>query len=257
MGMKGSVNTEVMMMTNKDKYDFKAVLFDLDGTLLRAQMTEFIPRYVHALATYCAGRVKPRKFEKAMLAAIRDLIHTQGNGSTTNEERVFAAMQRDLGLPEGLLRDSLNHFEQNGLAELQELIRPVPLAKKILSSCAEKGLPLVLATNPVFPMFMIQARMVWAGLDEADFTHVTSYENSYHCKPQSGYFSDIATLLEVPAEKCLMVGNDINHDLAAVAVGMKAYLVDTWLVERGGPEWPCEYRGDHSALQEFLEEHLS
>jgi FMN phosphatase YigB (HAD superfamily) len=166
-------------------------------------------------------------------------------------------MQYELALPETLLRESLAHFEQNGLAELQELIRPVPLAKQIIAECSEKKVPLVLATNPVFPKFMIQARMQWAELDEASFTHVTSYENSHYCKPQAGYFRDIAKLLDLPVEKCLMVGNDLSHDLAAVGVGMTTYLVDTWLVERGGPEWPCEYRGDHGGLQKFLAEHLS
>lgn len=239
------------------KYDFAAVLFDLDGTLLRAQMTEFIPRYVHALAAYCADYVKPKKFEKAMLLAIRDLIHTQGDGMLTNEQRVYATMQRELDLPQELLRDSLAHFEEHDLENLKELIRPVPLAQQIVADCHRKGIPLVLATNPVFPCFMIKARMQWADLDEHAFVHVTSYENSHHCKPQPGYFNEIAKLLDVAPEQCLMVGNDLNHDLAAVGVGMKTYLVDTWLVERGGPEWPCEYRGDHGALQEFLEQHLA
>lgn len=239
------------------KYNFKAVLFDLDGTLLRAQMTEFIPRYVHALATYCADYVKPKKFEKAMLMAIHTLINKQGDGEATNEERVYATMQHELGLPEELLRDSLAHFEKHSLPDLQELIRPIPLAQQIVTECRQKGVPLVLATNPVFPRFMIQARMRWADLDESFFVHLTSYENSHHCKPQPGYFRDIAELLEVEPEQCLMVGNDLNHDLAAVAVGMKAYLVDTWLVERGEPEWPCEYRGDHGALQEFLAQQLA
>lgn len=245
------------MTENVINYDFQAVLFDLDGTLLRAQMTTFIPRYVHALADYCADRVKPKKFEKAMLSSIRKLIHEEGDSVATNEERVYASMKRELNLPEEMIRDSLDHFEQNGLDGLQDLIHPVPLAQKIIADCAQKDVPLILATNPVFPRFMIQARMKWAGLKEASFTHVTSYENSYHCKPQLGYFRDLVDMLGIAPEKCLMVGNDINHDLAAVGVGMKAYLVDTWLVERGGPEWPCEYRGDHRALQIFLEQHLA
>jgi FMN phosphatase YigB (HAD superfamily) len=238
------------------KNSIEAVLFDLDGTLLRAQMVEFIQRYIHGLATYCADWVKPKKFEKAMFSAICNLIHTESDGSMTNEERIYATMNRELAISESLLRESLTHFEQNGMMELQELIHPIPRAKQIIKDCRQKGIPLVLATNPVFPKFMIQARMQWAELEEDSFKHITSYENSSYCKPQAGYFRDIAELLNVAPENCLMVGNDINHDLAAVAIGMKAYLVDTWLVERSGPEWHCEYRGDHESLQEFLHEHL-
>ena len=106
------------MVETDPKYNFAAVLFDLDGTLLRAQMTEFIPRYVHALAAYCAEYVKPKKFEKAMLMAIRNLIQTQGDGVVTNEERVYAIMERELALPRELLRDSLTQFEEHDLADL-------------------------------------------------------------------------------------------------------------------------------------------
>ncbi len=221
-----------------DNYAFKAVLFDLDGTLLRAQMTTFIPRYVHALADYCADRVKPKKFEKALLTAIRKLIYEEGDGRLTNEERVYQSMEREVGLPAELINDSLSHFERNGLDSLQGLIHPVPLAQKIIAECAAKNVPLVLATNPVFPRFMIQARMRWAGLDEASFAHITSYENSHHCKPHPGYFSDLVSLLDVEPERCLMVGNDINHDLAAVGIGMKPILlIPGWWsgASRNGP----------------------
>lgn len=244
------------MLKRNHENAIEAVLFDLDGTLLRAQMTEFIPRYIHGLAIYCADRVKPKKFEKAMLSAIRELILSEGDGSMTNEERVYATMKRELAIPEALLLESLEHFERNGLAELQELIRPIPLAGQIVKDCRDKGIPLVLATNPVFPRFMIQARMQWAELDEDSFEYLTCYENSRYCKPQPGYFRDIAERLDLEPENCLMVGNDLSHDLAAVAIGMQTFLVDTWLVERGGPEWPCDHRGDHGLLQEFLQRQL-
>ena len=244
------------MAESKQKNTIKAVLFDLDGTLLRAQMREFIPRYIRGLAAYCADVVEPRKFEKTFFRIIRELIHTQGDGLSTNEERVYARLERDLALPESKMRESLAHFGTNDLIELQNLIRPIPLAKQIVKDCHEKGVPLVLATNPVFPMFMIRARMQWAELEEDFFSFITSYENSYFCKPQSGYFEGVAAQLGIAAENCLMVGNDSSHDLAAVAVGMQTYLVDTWLIEREDSDWPCENRGDHSSLQKFLHQEL-
>lgn len=233
---------------------FEAVLFDLDGTLLRAEMSTFIPRYVEALADYCARRVSPARFSRAMLKAIRELILTEGDGRETNEERLYRTLRREIDLPAGLLQDSLEHFSGNGLDGLRHLIRPIPLAQQIVRECREQGVPLVLATNPVFPRFMVAARLAWAGLAEADFAHLTSYENSHYCKPQSGYFRQVAETIGVSPQQCLMVGNDLSHDLAAVAVGMEAFLVDTWVVEREGPTWPCDHRGDHAALQRFLRE---
>ncbi|SDZ82817.1 Phosphoglycolate phosphatase, HAD superfamily [Desulfuromusa kysingii] len=244
------------MSKTRQKNAIKAVLFDLDGTLLRAQMREFIPRYLRALSAYCADTVAPEKFAKTLHGIIRDLIHTEGDGLRTNEERVYSKVDNDLAISESKMRECLAQFEKNDLPGLQSFIRPIPLAKQIIKDCHAAGVPLVLATNPVFPMFMIKARMQWAELEEESFAFMTSYENSYYCKPQSGYFEGIAAQLGLASENCLMVGNDINHDLAAGATGMKTYLVDTWLVDRDGPEWPCENRGDHSSLQKFLQQEL-
>lgn len=244
------------MPEKKHNDTIEAVLFDLDGTLLRAQMKEFISQYIQGLSAHCANRVKPKKFEKTLLKIIHDLIHIEGDGSMTNEERVYAGMRQELALPKSMMDESLAQLKKTGLDRLQQFVQPVPLAKKIVNGCQKKGIPLVLATNPVFPKFMIQARLKWAELKEDSFTYLTSYENSHYCKPHAGYFQAIADKLGIAPENCLMVGNDINHDLAAVAVGMKTFLVDTWLVDRDGPEWPCEHRGDHGSLQRFLQEHL-
>lgn len=231
----------------------KVILFDLDGTLLRVQMTEFIPRYVHGLAACCADSVRPGKFEKAMLGAIRTLIRDEGCREITNEQRVIAYLHQQLAVPAEVIKDSFARFQKDGLSDLEGLVKPIPLARKILEECQERGVPLVLATNPVFPAFMIQARLQWGGLGDLHFAHLTSFENSCFCKPQPGYFQEIAALLKVAPEDCLMVGNDTCHDLSAAAVGMETFLVDTWLVEREDALLPCNNRGDHLELQAFLQ----
>ena len=245
------------MMKSEGGNPIEAILFDLDGTLLRANMQKFIPQYINGLAAYCSRQIKSKQFEKVLLAIIRDLIQTEGDGFTTNEERVYFKMEQELAVPEAMMRAALKQFQQNDLEELQKWIQPIPLAIQIIKECRRKNIPLVLATNPVFPKFMIQARMRWAGLEEESFTYLTSYENSCYCKPQAGYFRTVIDHLGIAAEKCLMVGNDLNHDLAAEAVGIRTYLVDTWLVDRGKPEWSCDNRGDHRSLQLFLQEHLN
>ena len=242
------------MPSRDGKEKVEAILFDLDGTLLRVQMDHFIPRYVERLAAYCSPQVKPRRFSRTMLEAIRCLIMEEGNGSSSNEQRLFALLKQQLGIAETVLIESLEHYAVHHLEELQHLVHPIPLAQRILKDCHRRNIPMVLATNPVFPRFMIEARMVWGGVDRSFFRHITSYENSRYCKPQAGYFREIAALLNIPPQRCLMVGNDSSHDLAAAAIGMQTFLVDTWLVERDEKRWPSHHRGDHRALQQFLEQ---
>jgi FMN phosphatase YigB (HAD superfamily) len=241
----------------RQKSDVRAILFDLDGTLLKVQMSEFIPRYIAGLAACCDDLVTPKRFQQAMLGSIRMLIQCAGDGLATNAQRVFAALQERLEVPEEQLRERFEHYRQTGLADLQPLVSPIPLARAILEECRAKQVALVLATNPVFPRFMIDARVAWGNLDQQFFHHQTSFENSRFCKPHPGYFREICTQLGLAPQECLMVGNDTQHDLAASAVGMPTFLVDTWIVEREGPHWPCPNRGDHAALQGYLREVVS
>lgn len=243
-----------MSQQKKKSGAIDAILFDLDGTLLRVQMLDFIPRYIAGLAECCREFAKPKKFERVMLGAIRELIRDNGDGQMTNEQRIYATLQEQLAIPEMALRDSFRKFESDQLESLQDLVHPVPLARKILGECQQYGVPLVLATNPVFPEFMIQARLRWGNLADIPFQHLTSFENSCYCKPQAGYFREIVDQLGLAPERCLMVGNDANQDLSAAAIGIRTFLVDTWAVEREGTSWPCEQRGDHGALQLFLQQ---
>lgn len=231
----------------------KALLFDLDGTLLRVQMGEFIPRYIAGLAACCAQRAKPAAFERAMLGAIRGLIRFDGTGELTNEQRIYRHLQQSLGLEKDFLRDCFARFRTEGLETLAGMVHPIPLARQVLRECLGFSVPIVLATNPVFPSFMIEARLNWGGLGEIDFARTTSFENSCYCKPHPGYFHEVAQAIAVAPEDCLMVGNDTSHDLAAAAVGMRTFLVDTWLVEREDDNWPAPQRGDHRALQLYLQ----
>ena len=242
-------------MNQIDLSHIRAVLFDLDGTLLQVEMSTFIPRYVSGLAKCFEDLVPPKKFRKIFLNGIRELLLGDANGET-NEARLLAALNNDISISLEEFRLRLQHFQVEGVDALADMVVSIPEASTAVEFCRLKGQKLVLATNPVFPMFMIEARRRWSGLGEASFDHVTSFENSCYCKPHQAYFTEVAEAIGVPAEQCLMVGNDSSHDLAAMGVGMTTYLVDTYLVERPGRRWPSDYRGNHSELLTFLTHHL-
>lgn len=242
-------------MSKVDMTHIRAVLFDLDGTLLEVEMGRFIPRYIANLAAVFSDLVSPKKFRKKFHAAMHNLIFGQANGAT-NEERLLTALEQDLAIPAEEFRLRLNRFAEQSAESFAEMVSAVPAAREAVDVCRVRGHKLVLATNPVFPRFMIDARMRWSGLSKGSFDHVTSYENSRYCKPSLAYFEDVVAMIGVPAEQCLMIGNDSSHDLAAMGVGMKTYLVDTYLVERPGRRWPSDFRGNHQQLLAFLREHL-
>jgi FMN phosphatase YigB (HAD superfamily) len=242
-------------MSRCDLSHIRAVLFDLDGTLVEVRMDEFIPRYVAGLAERFSDLVPAKKFTRTFLDGIRELIQGPADG-TTNETRLLRVLERRLSISATDFRLRLRDYRDQGIDELARLVMQIPHAVEAVDHCRRQGLTLVLATNPVFPLFMIDARRRWSGLDDISFDHVSSYENSRYCKPSIAYFEEIAEKIGVPPAACLMIGNDSCHDLAATGAGMTTYLVDTFLVERPGRRWPSDYRGNHTDLLSFLRQNL-
>lgn len=234
---------------------FRAVLFDLDGTLLQVQMQQFIPRYISALHAYCQDLTSHQRLQEAMCAGIHFLLATE-NGVQTNQQRLFEFVAAQLDLNPQLLAQRYADFLASDFEFLATGIQSLSLANALVNICVRAKVPVVLATNPVFPRQLIEARCRWAGIDVAAFDLVTSLENSRYCKPQLGYFYALAEELSIDPQDCLMVGNDTSHDLAAGETGMTTWLVDTWLMVRKGPNFTPNFRGNHQQLHDFLHRHL-
>ncbi|NCO52973.1 MAG: HAD family hydrolase [Deltaproteobacteria bacterium] len=234
---------------------YRAVLFDLDGTLLQVQMHNFIPQYISAFHAYCRDLTSHQRLQTAMRAGIHLLLETE-DGARTNQQRLFDFVAAQLELDVPLLGQRYADFLASDYEFLAPAIESLPLANALVNICTRAKIPVVLATNPVFPRQLIEARCRWAGVDLAAFDLVTSLENSCYCKPQLGYFYALAAHLGVEPQDCLMVGNDTSHDLAAGETGMTTWLVDTWIMVRKGLNFTPHFRGNHQQLYDFLHLHL-
>lgn len=229
----------------------EAILFDLDGTLLQVQMHRFVPLYLRGLSRHFEGVCDSGRFCREVLSAIRLVLQDEVERSS-NEALFFAQLETRLGIDGFRFSAGLTEYCGNGMADLAAAVRPLPLARRALEQAFGLGFKVALATNPVFPRAIIDARLAWAGIDDLPFDHVTSYENSRACKPSPLYFRDLCRELDVPQEACLMVGNDTQHDLCASALGMKTYLMDPWQIRRPGPAYPCHYRGGFAELMQLM-----
>ena len=227
------------------------ILFDLDGTLLEVEMNNFIPAYIAGLGRHFGDLVEPEPFARTMKAAIQILLSVTDE-TITKEAQFLAVLENHLGIPGALFSEHLQAFCDDGLGALAPMVRPVPLARSILEYCFDGGLKVAVATNPVFPRAVIEARLRWAGLADLPFDLVSSYENSRFCKPQGGYFLEVAAVLGLAPAGCVMVGNDTSHDLAARTVGIPTFLVDTFLVDRCQGAFVTDFRGGHDDLLRWL-----
>ena len=89
-----------------------------------------------------------------------------------------------------------------------------PKARETVDTLKGAGYRLALATNPLFPAVATESRIRWAGLEPGDFELYTTYENTGYCKPNPAYYRDLLERLDCDAEDCLMVGNDVEEDMA-------------------------------------------
>ena len=225
--------------------EIKAILFDLDGTLLPLDQAYFIKQYFKSIAGYVATLGKdPQKFMEGMMYGSQAMI--SNDGKVANKELFWNKFFEIVGEYDKDLMDKLDEFYFDGFKKLKEFTSQNPLAVQIIQAARGKGRKVVLATNPVFPMSAQLERLSWIGLSESDFDHITSYDNSHFCKPNPNYYTEICENIGVAPENCLMVGNDESDDMkGAHLAGMECFLVTdnriisdnfVWTGERGSFE---------------------
>ncbi len=233
----------------------KAVLFDLDGTLLPLEQDVFIQTYFDGLVKHLAPHgYDPDTLVRSIWAGTKAMI--QNDGAATNEEvfwNNFAAFFR----PEARRDEPLfDEYYRTEFQKVREVCGCDPMAKTILELLHSAAIPAILATNPLFPAVATHSRIRWAGLQPEDFALITTYDNSRHCKPNLAYYRDILEQLDLDAADCIMVGNDVDEDMIAQQLGMKVFLLTDHLLNKKDTDitrWP---HGGFDSLHRFLKEAL-
>lgn len=249
-------NTEVdNSSVQKEKWrpEMKAILFDLDGTLLPMDTDEFVKVYMKELAKRVAHIHDPQEFSKALWAGTHAMI--KSTDETKSNEQVFQeTFLALLGLEKEQIWPTLDAFYRDVFPSFSYLCEPTPLARKVVEAALAQGFKVAVATNPLFPRTAIDERIRWAGLGDVKFDYVTVYENSFFTKPHLQYYRNICVELGVKPEKCMMVGNDRQEDMTASIIGMRTYLVEGNIIDRGEPSYQVDMQGTLEDLYNLLVE---
>jgi FMN phosphatase YigB (HAD superfamily) len=180
----------------------------------------------------------------------------KNDGTKTNEALFWQVFSSVYGEEKAKADESYFDAFYNspdGFDKVREVMGFAPLASEAVLLVKELGLRPILATNPVFPSIATEKRIKWAGLSPEDFELITSYENSRHTKPNPAYYTDVAAALGVDPGACLMVGNDVGDDMAAEKVGMKVFLLDDCLINKGGEDISKYPHGSFTELLRYVE----
>lgn len=231
----------------------KTVLFDLDGTLLPMDLEKFIEAYFGGLVK----KLVPHGYEPKLLingigAGIKAMV--ANDGSVTNEEVFWKSFSAIVGESVREDEEIFLDFYKNEFQKVKHSCGYEEASRKVIDSLKERGMRIVLATNPLFPSIATESRMRWAGLAPDDFELYTTYENSSFCKPNPKYYEEILGKLGVSAEECLMVGNDVTEDMIAETLGMKVFLLTDCLINKENKDISAFVNGSFPELMEFLTE---
>lgn len=230
----------------------KTVLFDLDGTLLPMDQDEFVKAYFGLLAKKLAPHgYEPQELIGAIWSGTKAMI--KNDGAMTNEQAFWADFAGHYG--ENARKDEplFEEFYATEFGKVQTVCGFDSRAEQTVKQLKDRGIRVVLATNPIFPAIATRQRIAWAGLEPEDFELFTTYENASFCKPNPAYYQQILEKLDLDPRECLMVGNDVGDDMVAEKLGMKVFLLTDCLINKDGTDISRYPHGSFPELEAYLE----
>lgn len=230
----------------------KAVLFDLDGTLLDCDIDLFLVHYTKLLAEAMAEHIPPAVLAKQLFASTEVMVRNV-DPNTTNREAFNGDFYPKVGKPLAEMEPVFERFYRERFPELRAKAKCRPAARLVADAAARRGWDIVVATNPVFPRLAIEERLRWAGVGDLPWKLITSYESMHFCKPNPEYYQEILGLIGRRPEECLMVGNDALEDLVARTLGIWTFLAEDNLIDRGEKGIQPHLRGQLADLLPLIE----
>ena len=187
----------------------RAVLFDLDGTIL--DRLSSLRVYLFKVVDRLPDVFDPIPFVEYMDRLIE--LDEHGHG---DKHEVFPRLEREFGMAPGTWQRLLDDYE----AHFPHVCVPFPKAHQTLARLREDGLKLGLVTNG--PITSQQPKIDGLGIAGYFETVLISGAEGVS-KPDAEIFRRASSRLGVKAEETVMVGDNPVADIGgAMAFGMKA-----------------------------------
>lgn len=212
------------------------LLLDLDDTLLNTNLTAFVPAYFQALAKELAPQLAPDIMFRALIAGT-SLMNESDDFSRSLREVFDSVFYSQLNISREAIEPAIENFYDNVFPTLGGLTTQIPEAKEFVEWAVAKGYRIAIATDPLFPRKATYHRVRWAGFDTQQFELISSYEHFHFSKTHPAYYAEVLGQMGWPDGPILMVGNDLERDIApSKKLGLAAFHVDVESASSAGTE---------------------
>lgn len=255
----------------------KAVLLDLDNTLIRNPDRAFAMAFLQQLDAFVVSQWQHTDFSRHLVSGIKAQQEPR-EPADTNYHVMRKAIQQTLDIDDTELRTILNTFYAEIYPRLRDCISPVHDASVLVDDLLASGYAVVIATNPLYPLDAVQQRLRWGGLpdDPGTYALVTHLDNMHFSKPDPAYFAEILARVGIEPDEAVVIGDSLHNDIEpARQLGLHTYHIspdhnhtitalhdqimrhnwfETLLHRRLQPQMIApQYRGNIGAMYGFLD----
>ena len=203
----------------------KAILFDLDGTLLPMDEEEFTKGYFKLLCLKLSTHgYESDKLIKTVWSGTKLMI--KNDGTKTNVQVFWDCFSEVYGKEKLCDLSVFNDFYVNEFKKTKLFCGENEYAVKLVQTAKKAGFKTILASNPVFPKCGMITRMNFIDLCESDFDYISNYSDSHYSKPNPDFYREILNANGLKPEETIYFCNSLTEDvIPAEKCGIKTCLI--------------------------------
>lgn len=207
------------------KKNYKAILIDLDGTLLgskgRLLTWSFLFFFYLAFRKERLSLFQTFSFLKSLRRAIE-----KAGGGETNFDRAIAVGREYLSGTRQEVEEKMSRKMLWVFKKVRFCFYPFKNSSEVNALLNELSeYRLILATNPAWPKECVYERISWSGIDVTHFDMITTSDQMHFSKPNIEYYEELLEKLEMPAEQVLMIGDSPVKDGVCTKAGIAFFQV--------------------------------
>ncbi len=192
----------------------KAVLLDLDNTLLKNPDENFARAYLGLADQFFEERWNLSEFSHLLLQGIQSVV-TSHDPTRTNANVLLDLISNATGQSEPEIRATFSDFYNTAYPTLSKCTEISPFAPHLVAALRESNYAIIIATNPIYPPEAVRQRLAWAGLPDSldNYALVTHADNMHFAKPDPAYYIEAVARVGVEPDEAIMVGDNLQNDM--------------------------------------------